>query len=94
MSMSKNDEITVIPSALDLGVEVVAFGPIEGIDGEVIAWVVVFDVVVEVDDKPEFVTDEKEGGWCGDCLNDDVVDKGRGEERIGFGPRPENRNNM
>ena len=37
MSMSKNDEITVIPSALDLGVEVVAFGPIEGIDGEVIA---------------------------------------------------------
>ena len=52
-----------------------------------------FDGVAELDDKAEFVADE-EGGQCCDCNNDDIIDECRGEERIGFAPRPENRNDM
>ena len=50
-----------------------------------------FDVVVEVIDKPEFVADVKEVTECGDCLVNGISAEGRGEERIGFGPKPKNR---
>ena len=78
----------MIPSALDLGVEVVALDLTEGIDGEKAVWVVFFDVVVEVVDKPELVAEDKKGEEFGDCLDDDISDEVRGEESIGFGPRP------
>ena len=53
-----------------------------------------FDVVVEVVDKPEFVADVKEVIECGNCLGNDISAEGRGEERIGFGPRPKNKNDL
>ena len=53
-----------------------------------------FDVVVEVVDKLEFVAVDKKGEEFGDCLDDDISDEGRGDERIGFGPRTKNRNDM
>ena len=42
MSLSKNNEITVLPSALDLRVEVVALDPIESIGGKEVD----FDILV------------------------------------------------
>ena len=68
-----NDKISVILSALDVGLEVVALDPIDGIDGEEVDWLVFFDIGTELDDKPEFDADE-EGGECGNCFNDDITE--------------------
>ena len=87
MSCSRNDKTPVIPSAVDFGVEVVV---LEGIDCEMVDGVVFFDDVTKFDGKPRFAVDETGG----DCFVDDIEDKGRGEERIGFGPTAESRRNV
>ena len=46
-----------------------------------------FDVV-ELVDKPDFVAEDKTGEEFGDCLDNDISDEGREEERICCGPRP------